>query len=508
MTAWTGHSHGPGWGAAGSDLTATRRVRLRVRVTERPPETVAPGVVTDFLARLARAPQRGMPGGVPPLRPGQLLGRFEIVREIGRGGFGTVYEARDRSLPRKVALKVLHAPPDAKGAGERLVQEAEVAAQFSSAHIVTLLDLVLEEGHACLVFEYLRGVTLSERLHLGSLEVAEALRIARAVASGLAHAHDRGVIHRDLTPANVFLCDDGGVKILDFGMAYALGHRKLDGGTRSYMAPEQRRGAPEDERTDVFSLGVILYEMLSGVLPLPGARSLDGGGEAPRLEVAGHPGIGDLLARMLAKDPVARPRNGRGASDALAALGTPASGSGQPRVEVRIRRRNRWWPAAALMVLAVAGAGQWWRRSQLEPGSMAPGKQPGSVPDRPVQPPSPPRPIEPSSPAPALAAPSPGTAAPSRGGVGGENVRCGDTIGAFTTPPATSGLGVLLIEAEPFGVVYVDGAPQGEAPRECVVRNGLHRVSVVNGKLGVRAAVVRVGAGKRTRWLAQFGAPP
>jgi serine/threonine protein kinase len=487
-----------------------RRSSATLGVTALPPKTVAPGAVTDFLARLARAPQRGIPAAAPTLRPGQVVGRFEIVREVGRGGFGTVYEARDRDLQRTVALKVLHTLPDSKGADEGLAREAEAAAQLSSPNIVTLHDLVDADGIAYLVFEYLRGVTLAERLRLGAVEAADALRIARAVASGLAHAHERGVFHRDLTPGNVFLCDDGAVKILDFGMAHGLGRRKLDGGTRFYMAPEQRRGAPEDERTDVFALGVILYQMLSAEFPFPDARSLEGPSVAARLDVAAAPGLGALLARMLAKDPVARPRNGRAVADELTALTLQPAEAGHRAAKVLIHRRTSPWPAVVVVVLAVAG-GVWSWRGRLGPVKTDADARTATVPERNVATSPPPPPnivVEPSPPAPPPRSEPLPRLSPARPRDAGAVSRCRDSIGAFATPTAASGQGVLLIEADPFGEVFLDGTPQGEAPKECVVSEGLHRVRVVHRKLGSRDAVVRCEPGQRTRWLAQFEAPP
>jgi len=186
------------------------------------------------------------------------------------------------------------------------------------------------------VLELLRGEALTRRLERGSVPLREALRIAVEAAKGLAHAHAEGVIHRDLTPGNVFLCADGQVKVLDFGMAHAFGHRKVDGGTRAYMAPEQARGAPEDERTDVFALGVILHEMLSGELPFLDAEALVRASPAPGLEIPEAPTLAALVGRMLEKDPVKRPRDAGEVLQALTATQreleqVPSSGRSQVR---------------------------------------------------------------------------------------------------------------------------------------------------------------------------------
>jgi serine/threonine protein kinase/Tfp pilus assembly protein PilF len=257
------------------------------------------------------------------------VGRFEIVRELGRGGFGVVYEARDRELGRSVAFKAVAAGPNAALREERLLREAEAAARLSHPNLVTLYDVGRAEQGPFLVLELLRGQTLARRLELGALSVREALRVGLQAAKGLAHAHAAGVVHRDLTPSNVFLCHDGQVKVLDLGLAHAFGRRKMEGGTAAYMAPEQESGAPEDERTDVFALGVVLYRMLTGHLPSPIEPRPSG--DAPAL-VAEVPALGDLVRRMLQRDPVRRPRDageGAGALEALQAellRGTPDAG--------------------------------------------------------------------------------------------------------------------------------------------------------------------------------------
>ena len=196
------------------------------------------------------------------------MGRFELLREVGRGGFGVVYEARDRELGRRVAFKVVR--PGSRGAlrEEQVLREAEAAARLSHPNLVTLHDVGRCEQGPYLVLELLRGETLAERLDQRAAPVRARRCGSRVeVARGLAHAHAHGVVHRDLKPANVFLCEDGQVKVLDFGLAHAFGQRRLDGGTPAYMAPEQWRGAPEDERTDVFALGVMLFLAPKGAFP-------------------------------------------------------------------------------------------------------------------------------------------------------------------------------------------------------------------------------------------------
>ncbi len=324
-------------------------------------EAPSAGTLSALLNEIARAPgDVSGAGWERELRPGAVIGeRFELVREVGRGGFGVVYEARDRKLGRSVAFKAVRAGGKGALREERLQREAEAAARLSHPNIVTLHDLGACEHGPFLVLELLRGQTLGQRLGQGPLARAEGLRIAVEVAEALAHAHAQGVVHRDLTPGNVFLCEDGRVKVLDFGLAHAFGRRRSAGGTPAYMAPEQWRGAPEDERTDVFALGVLLFRMLAGGLPFPDddqGREVTGPGRAPALDIPDAPAVAALVARMLAKDPVERPRDGAEVRDALGTFvrelqRTPTSGSA-PVVVARPRRRR--WLLAALLAATVA----------------------------------------------------------------------------------------------------------------------------------------------------------
>jgi len=326
---------------------------------------VRPGTLTGLLQQIAQTPEAALGDRWDQwLRPGAIVdGRFELVREIGRGGFGVVYEARDRELGRTVAFKAVRAGDRAALREERLVREAEAAARLSHPNIVTLHDVGRTEHGPYLVLELLRGQTLADRLEQGPVPVREALRIGVEMAKGLAHAHGEGVVHRDLKPANVFLREDGQVKLLDFGLAHALGRRRVDGGTPAFMAPEQWKGAPEDERTDVFALGVLLFRLLSGELPFPeddGGRAVQSSRAAPALEVPEVPALGALVGRMLRKDPVERPRDGAAVLAALSAFQreldrTPSS----PSAPVRARRRSSGRAAAigiAAAVVAIASA--------------------------------------------------------------------------------------------------------------------------------------------------------
>jgi TolB-like protein len=305
------------------------------------------GPLSAILAELASAPQKSLGGRWDRwLRRGAVVGRFELVRELGRGGFGVVWEARDRELGRAVAFKAVRATDRAALRQELLLREAEAAARLSHPNIVTLYDVGRSEHGPYLVLELLRGRTLGERLADGPLPAHDAVRVAVEIARGLAHAHAAGVVHRDLKPGNVVLCDDGRVKVLDFGLAHAFGRRRAAGGTPAYMAPEQRRGAPEDERTDVFALGVMLHEMISG--RRPSSKRSGVSPRPPRLDVAAAPELAALVECMLARDPVRRPRDGaevlasleRIAASLAAARGVGAAPARPRRARTAPRRRG------------------------------------------------------------------------------------------------------------------------------------------------------------------------
>ncbi|HET9596341.1 MAG TPA: serine/threonine-protein kinase, partial [Anaeromyxobacteraceae bacterium] len=250
------------------------------------------------------------------LQPGDVVGRFEILREIGRGGFGVVYEALDCQLARSVAFKTLR--PALAGhdfSADWILKEAEAVARLDHPCIVTLYDVGRCESGPYLVEELLRGETLEHRLGRGPLRARDAVPIALELARGLAHAHSRGVLHRDLKPSNVFLTEDGRVKLLDFGLAHLLGTRGVQGaGTPGYMAPEQLRGEEVDARADVFALGATLYRALAGRAPflVKDGRSASLDGAPPPAFPGGTPArVEALLLRCLARDPAERPASGQ-----------------------------------------------------------------------------------------------------------------------------------------------------------------------------------------------------
>jgi TolB-like protein len=260
--------------------------------------------------------------------PGTRLGPYEIATQLGVGGMGEVYRATDTDLKRQVAIKVL--PEAVAGDGERLARfrrEAEVLAALNHPNIAAIYGLERRGAVPALVMELVEGPTLADRIAQGAIPVDEALPIAGQIAEALRAAHERGIIHRDLKPANVKLRSDGTVKVLDFGLAKAMEspgpgavedevvtgwlppssgatHVGAILGTAAYMSPEQAQGRPLDERSDVFSFGVVLYELVSGRRPFAGGSAVEVMNavirdEPPRVDVP--EAVAAVLLRCLAK---------------------------------------------------------------------------------------------------------------------------------------------------------------------------------------------------------------
>lgn len=218
------------------------------------------------------APAPTVNGGPPA--PGGQLDQYLIEREIGAGGMGVVYQARDRLLDRPVALKVL--PPSLCTHPEylrRLAREAQIQANIDSPYVVTVHALMEREGALVLVMEYLQGETLEQRLRrAGPLSVAEAVDVFEQACVGIEHIHGVGIIHQDLKPTNLFITSSGRVKLMDFGVARRLDDSRIVDcgsmmGTLLYMSPEQIKGREVDFRADVYTLGITLFEALTGHLP-------------------------------------------------------------------------------------------------------------------------------------------------------------------------------------------------------------------------------------------------
>jgi Tol biopolymer transport system component len=322
-----------------------------------------------------------------PIKTGSRIGAYEIVALIGAGGMGEVYRARDAALGRDVAIKVL--PALFSHDEERLrrfVQEAQAAAALNHPNILAIHQVGQHEGAPFIVSELLDGESLRDRLAEGALPARKALDYAVQTARGLAAAHDKGIVHRDLKPDNLFVTTDGRVKILDFGIAKLTPAREAQDadretiavqtdagsvlGTPGYMAPEQVRGQAVDARADIFSLGAILYEMLSGRRAFKKETAADTMSavlreDPPELTTADRhlpPVVERIVKRCLEKNPHERFQSARDLAFALEDLSSVSTSHAAAADAPRSRSRAPIAAAATVGVVLLAGlATGWWR---------------------------------------------------------------------------------------------------------------------------------------------------
>jgi len=327
---------------------------------------------------------------------GKKLNHYEITAEIGRGGMGEVYRARDTKLGREVALKLL--PPDFAKDRERLQRfdrEARLLASLSHRNVATIHGFEQDGEHRFLVLELVEGDDLGQRLAKGRIPTREALAIARQIAEGMEAAHASGIIHRDLKPANIKQAPDSAVKILDFGLARGddadvsaediansptiTGMPTQDGtllGTAPYMSPEQLKGKPVDARTDIWAFGCVLYEMLTGTSPFVAqtqpeimARILEHEPDWDKLPGDLPPFVGRLLRRCLAKDPHQRLHS---AADIRIVMEEAVEAGPEPTAPAAVSKKGgmlRTIVVAVAFGLAGAAFGLWLRQGPAVPES-------------------------------------------------------------------------------------------------------------------------------------------
>lgn len=307
----------------------------------------------------------------PGAMAGREIGGYRVVSLLGEGGMGEVYLADDLSLGRRVAVKLLPLRfTSDPGRLHRFTEEARAASALNHPNIITVHQIGEFDRRRYIVTELIDGETLRSRIDRGPLTEAEAVKIAAQAARALRAAHDAGIVHRDIKPENLMIRRDGYVKVLDFGLAKLLPGEQLDEGlsqgseprtragavlgTPNYMAPEQAKGGVVDARADIFSLSVVLHEMVTGALPVESSRH--SGEERPAGPRPG-PGLARILARGLAEDPTARYQGIDDLLDDLEALDSPGA---KWRTRLGHHRRSLTVAAGALLA-AVAVWGAWQR---------------------------------------------------------------------------------------------------------------------------------------------------
>ena len=337
----------------------------------------------DLPRELMAGPSADAPAPATPSASlaGTTVGHFEVLDLLGAGGFGEVYRARDTRLGRMVAIKVLPAAfardPERR---ERFRREALAASALNHPNICTVHELVEEEGRTFIVMELVEGKTLYAALRDGPLPLTRSLPIALQVTEALAEAHRAGLLHRDIKPGNIVLTARGQVKVLDFGLAKLVGSAAdaesatlenltaegTTSGTLGYMSPEQLLGKQIDRRTDLFSFGVVLYEMVTGRLPFQGSGAF---AVADAILHAEPRDFGDgplpaklkaLIGKLLEKDPAKRFASAEELHAELKAL----EASQAPVLNAGISRNVRFCIAAALVVTAAVGGWLWHRASR------------------------------------------------------------------------------------------------------------------------------------------------
>jgi hypothetical protein len=325
-----------------------------------------------------------------PLSPGTKLGPYEIVAAIGAGGMGEVYRARDSRLNRQVAIKILPAVFSSDADRLRRFQhEAMAAAALNHPGIIAVYDVGAQDGIPYVVSELLEGETLRDRLRNGALSRRRCLEYGIQIARALAAAHDKAIVHRDLKPENTFITREGRIKILDFGLAKrqeqaaaAAGQPAIPTltvdttpgmvlGTVGYMAPEQVRGLPADARSDIFALGALLYEMLSGQRAFKGQTMADSmsailNEDPPDLAETGReisPAVERIVRHCLEKNPEDRFRSAHDVAFALENISASSQSSVAISTAPRVSHIRALWPLLLSLVIAAVAAGAFlaWR---------------------------------------------------------------------------------------------------------------------------------------------------
>lgn len=319
----------------------------------------------DFLTSLDTGAAAALVAGTAPeVSDPETVGPYRIVRRLAHGGMGVVYLARDERLDRSVAVKCLPSWLDTDpGMRQRFLAEARAASRLDHPHIATVHDVgETPDGGLYIAMSYYEGATLAERITDGTLDAEETRDVAVQVARALAAAHAAGIVHRDIKPANVIVTPDGRAKVLDFGIAKTEGSQTTRAGVRlgtvAYMSPEQTRGEPVDARTDVWSFGAMLYEMLTGRRPFGGSDDavvIHGIRHDPPRPVAElrpdiAPEMSRLVERCLEKDPARRYADGGELVEGLVGRAVPETANGRAPATLRLLAAFAVLAGVALLV--------------------------------------------------------------------------------------------------------------------------------------------------------------
>lgn len=365
---------GEKWQSAWQIYSALREMPLSARQPFLDSASSDPEIISEVLALLEQTDKHTP----EPLTPramhtvGTQVGRYVLLSELGRGGMGQVFSARDTELGRSVALKFLHFESATHSeAAQKLLREAQIASALNHVNVVTIYEVIRRESSIAIVMELVEGESLRE-LCKHRLPLEEVIPIGRQIARALATAHRRGIVHRDIKPENIIVRPDGCVKVLDFGLARQvsnlpdLSNASLPAGTLRYMAPEQARGEPATSATDVFSFGLVLYELLAGRHPFPRKTPIE---TAHAILMSQQPGelphdvpvnLQRLTSSMLASDASKRP-------DAANVAAELDGMQAEKEVSGARTGQRLWWIPAVAAAAAIAAAGLWLARSR--PGS-------------------------------------------------------------------------------------------------------------------------------------------
>lgn len=311
---------------------------------------------------------------------GQTIGHYKIESRLGEGGMGVVYKAHDTRLNRPVAIKVLHETLAGQPAYQKLLDEARAASALNNPHICTIYEVGEAEGQSYITMEYVDGISLRELLPADGFPVETAIRYGLQIAEGLAHAHEQRIIHRDLKSANIMVTKDGRAKILDFGLAEQMPVEEAEaitksreavssaahfGGTIHYMAPELLKGNKADQRSDIWALGVVLYEMLTGKMPFQGKTGFELATAILREQALAMPtslpvSLRSIIMRCLSKDPSQRYQHAAEVRAVLEAVQSESIEKITMKPIVRLTARwKRLIVAGIIIIVAYIGWQSW-----------------------------------------------------------------------------------------------------------------------------------------------------